>query len=153
MRLVPPGSLATLVLLLAGCASLGSEKEKGLSVEDLSVDDLKPVAMVAEGGVADYKFGGKAEKVEWLGCKVKGTPQATLLLMHRDRAGWEDDRYCEGWIAQSFLSQGFDVIAVNRPGYGQSTGEPDFAGAQSMAAVRAHARQYVLAHLLALRHW
>jgi predicted esterase len=126
-----------LALASLGCASLGAENKPKLSVADLSTDELKPVPFSEETGVAPYTFAGAAQKVEWIDCKVKGTPQATLLLMHRDRAGWETGKYCGGWIAQSFLSQGFDVVAVNRPGYGQSTGEPDFAGAQSLAAVDA----------------
>ncbi len=125
-------------LALTGCASLGGSQKKGtLSVADLSSDELKPVPVAEESGIADYTFAGAPYKAAWIDCKVKGAPQATLLLMHRDRAGWEEGKYCEGWIAQSFLSQGFDVIAVNRPGYGKSTGEADFAGAHSMAAVDA----------------
>lgn len=129
---------AVLVFGLSGCASLGSDRKKDtLNVADLSSDDLKPVTVTQETGVADYTYAGTPQKAEWIDCKVKGTPQATLLLMHRDRAGWETDKYCEGWIAQSFLSQGFDVIAVNRPGYGHSSGEVDFSGAQSLAAIDA----------------
>ena len=54
--------------------------------------------------------------------------------MHRDRAGFDASRFCEGWIAQAFLSQGVDVVAVNRPGYGSSEGTPDFTGTSSLAA-------------------
>lgn len=123
---------------LTGCASLGSDQKSGqLSFADVSAADLKPVAVTQDVGVAEYAFGGAPQKAEWIDCKVKTPALATILVFHKDRAGWEKERFCEGWIAQSFLSQGFDVVAVNRPGYGLSTGSPDFTGEQSLAAVDA----------------
>ena len=59
------------------------------------------------------------------------------MAVHRDRAGYEPGKFCGGWIAQAFLAKGLDVVAVNRPGYGESTGVADFAGEQSMAALAA----------------
>lgn len=119
----------------AGCATLGSDEGDGqLKITDTSEDQFSPIVAETQGGTADYKYVSGPQKVEWIACKVK-SPKGSILVMHQDRAGYEKSKFCAGWIAQTFLSQGMNVIAVNRPGYGASTGEPDFSGAQSMQAL------------------
>jgi dienelactone hydrolase len=125
-------------MLSAGCASLGGNQEKGtdLTITQTSHVEFTPVAADAFVGMANYKFGGATHQVEFINCKISN-PKSTIVTIHSDRAGFDVSKFCEGWIAQSFLSQGFDVIAVNRPGYGNSKGSPDFGGPQSIAAMEA----------------
>lgn len=134
-RLIP----IALTMISLGCASLGEQPgdAEPLTISETSATDFKPVPFDQVAGLADYQWQEAAQKVEWIDCKAK-TPQetrGTILAMHSDRAGFEDKRFCEGWIAQAFLSQGYDVVTVNRPGYGDSTGVVDFSGEQSMAAL------------------
>ncbi len=134
-RFILLAPVLVLVLPFSGCASLGGQGDKNsLTLTDTSVDEFKPVPVDQIVGMAAYDFTGKKESVEWIACRGK-KPAGTLFVMHRDRAGYDRADFCQGWIAQSFVSQGFDVISVNRPGYGASTGTPDFSGAQSMAAL------------------
>jgi hypothetical protein len=124
---------ATVVLI--GCASLAKdERSDQLTIAQSSSNDFKAVAFEQTTGLAAYEFMKQPFKVEWIDCKTS-KPRGTIFAMHRDRAGFEDKKFCDGWIAQTFLSQGFDVITVNRPGYGDSDGVVDFAGAQSMVAL------------------
>ena len=119
LALAPALGLA-LVLPLSGCASLGGQGNKNsLTLTDTSIDEFTPVPVDQIVGAAAYDFGGKKESVEWIACRGK-KPAATFFVMHRDRAGYDREDFCRGWIAQSFVSQGFDVISVNRPGYGAS---------------------------------
>jgi len=130
-------TLMTLCLLvLSGCASLGSgnQKDSGLTIANTSHVDFVPVTAEAFVGMSNYTFGADTHQVEFINCKI-AAPKATIIAVHSDRAGFDVSKFCDGWIAQSFLSQGYDVIAVNRPGYGNSKGNPDFGGPQSIAAL------------------
>lgn len=127
---------AVLTVALSGCATLAEKDEPKLTISDTSEVEFAPVAFQPVEGLADYKVGTMPYKAEWMNCKAT-KPKATILVMHSDRAGFEKGKFCNGWVAQTFLSQSFDVITVNRPGYGASTGTPDFTGAQSLVAVPA----------------
>jgi pimeloyl-ACP methyl ester carboxylesterase len=131
-------TIGLMVLVLSGCATLSPKKDDGadLSITQTSEIEFVTVSAQAVQGLADYKFAGADHKAEYIDCKVANA-KATIILSHTDRAGFDTAKFCPGWIAQSFLSQGFDVIAVNRPGYGKSTGNPDFSGAQSLVAMEA----------------
>src|SRR5690606_17999703 len=90
--------------------------------------------------LASYDYNGVKYQAEWIACGLK-KPVATILVMHGDRAGYDPKDFCDGWIAQTFLAQEVEVIAVNRPGFGASTGKADFAGPQSIAAIAAGSRE------------
>ena len=126
------------VLLACGtalaCASLDKEPSK---TEHISVDaaaDFKAAAYTPSSGVGDYQTAATKGRAEWLSCRLK-TARATMLLMHSDRQGYDPASFCRGWHAQAFLSAGYDVVAINRPGFGNSSGTPDFTGPTSIAAM------------------
>ena len=119
---------------ISGCASLDKEPSK---TEHIAVDaaaDFKPVAYTASSGLSDYHTATASGQAEWLSCRLK-TARATVLLMHSDRQGYDPVSFCRGWHAQTFLSAGYDVVAINRPGFGNSTGTPDCTGPTSVAAM------------------
>ena len=124
------------LLLPVGCASLGGGKEgkTDLTITQTSAVEFIPVTAEVYIGMANYPYSGTTHQVEFINCKIPA-PKATIVVAHSDRAGFDVSKFCEGWIAQSFLSQGFDVISVNRPGYGNSKGNPDFSGPQSIVAM------------------
>ncbi len=128
--------LVGLALALFGCATLTSKDEPNLTISDTSEVEFAPVAFQSVEGLADYQFANMPHKAEWANCKATKA-KATVLVMPSEDAPFEKGKFCNAWMAQTFLSQSFDVIAVNRPGYGASTGSPDFAGEQSLAAVSA----------------
>jgi hypothetical protein len=132
-------ALAVAVGAVSGCASLvTSEQDDRLASSDVATEnDFKPVGFTLATGLAAYSFRGKPYKAQWLVCRGKKSARGAVVAVHRDRAGYEPAKFCSGWIAQAFLTKGLDVIAINRPGYGQSTGVPDFGGEQSMTAMTA----------------
>lgn len=119
-------------LPLTACASL-AEKGRQLDLSDQDEANFKTVTAEVVSGTSDYSFLASSAKVEWIACKAQGT-KATILVVHSDRAGYDKAKLCTHWLAQAFLNSGYDVLAINRPGYGASTGQPDFAGDQSEAA-------------------
>ncbi len=123
----------------SGCASIGSGKknpELDLAA-DAKAEVFVPVKAVSARGEAAYDFAGKTQQAEWLSCRGQGKAVGTVLVMHADRVGFDPKRFCAGWIAQTFLSQNYDVMTVNRPGFGTSTGAVDYSGAASRAALAA----------------
>lgn len=127
-----------LVMLLA-CLSIScaSNVERFSDLEDIARMDPNKLntAADAEHHIVDYGEGKAKAKVEWFGCQLKSSPKGTVLVMNRDQVGFADDNFCRGWIAQSFLSEGWNVLAVNRPGYGESTGAMDLSGPESLKAI------------------
>ncbi len=125
---------SVLLIISVGCASLDTPQENSLTLSDSSTSTFEPIPYTDIRKELSYKWGNRSEKVEWMGCVAKKS-KATVLLMHADRAGFDHKTFCSSWMAQPFLAQGFDVVGVNRPGYGASTGRPDFTGEQSMVAI------------------
>ncbi|MBM4250774.1 MAG: alpha/beta fold hydrolase [Deltaproteobacteria bacterium] len=122
------------VTSLTSCASLPKGANQELEVRDKISDNIAPVPFVAGGSVVPFTYKGQLARGEWISCKTEGA-KATALLMHSDRAGFAKEKLCSGWIAQTFLASGYDVVTVNRPGYGGSDGEPDFIGAESLLSL------------------
>jgi len=131
--------VAVAVVFMAGCATLaGDDDPQPLTISDTSDETVVTAVPYDDvSGVAEYKYQKQSAKAEWVACKPKSGAKAAVIAMHEDRAGFDRSRFCSGWIAQTFLASGVAVVTVNRPGYGGSTGTPDFAGLQSQAAVTA----------------
>lgn len=129
------------LVMLFACLSVScaSNVERFSDLENIAkVDPNKfNVTADAEHFVADYGDEKTKLKVEWFGCQLKASPKGTVLVMNRDQAGFAKDNFCRGWIAQSFLSEGWNVLAINRPGYGASTGTMDLSGPDSLTAIEA----------------
>ena len=123
-----------LALSATGCAT-GGKDDSNMTVGELTANKLapQPVGFTKFAGIADYTFKDLPLKVEWMGCKP-AIEKTTVLVMHRDRAGYDAARFCDGWIAQTFLSSNIAIIAVNRPGFGNSNGRADFSGPKTVAA-------------------
>ncbi len=101
--------------------------------------DLTPIAVLpttAATGIVPYKFEQKSANSQWMKCTIPKS-QGSVLIMHRFDSGFDPQLFCKGWVAQSFIKKGFNVVAVNRPGYAGSNGVEDLAGPQSMAAIKA----------------
>lgn len=134
-----------LAFLSVSCAS---NVERFSDLEDIARTDPGKLntAAGAEHFVIDYGTGKTKSKVEWFGCQLKATSKGTVLVMNRDQVGFANDNFCKGWIAQSFLSEGWNVLAVNRPGYGESTGTMDLAGPESLSAIEAAVADFYKRH-------
>lgn len=126
------------VIFLSGCATLAEKPGSGeLTLLNTSDQKFKNVDSTAHSGIATYRHAANSQKVEWLGCHPTKASKRSILVMHSEMAAFDAKDFCNNWIAQAFLSNGFNVVAINRPGYGRSTGKKDLAGPNSMAALAA----------------
>lgn len=130
------------VFVVGGCASFGDSDEKKmqkeLKITDSSQEEKPKVASQSQDGLVDYTFDKQPNKVEWNACIADGAKNAVLVVPAGELAAG-DASFCSTWLAQTFLSAGYSVLGVNRPGLGRSTGTGDFSGPQSQAAVVAAA--------------
>lgn len=129
---------------LASCTTTPPTGAAGdpIHLTDSHPKDFPSVSAKSLNGLASYKFLDKDHQAQWLSCKSENAT-ATALIMHRDEAGFDEAKFCTGWIAQAFLVAGLDVIAVNRPGFVKSTGTADFSGPQSIAAIAAGTKEAI----------
>jgi fermentation-respiration switch protein FrsA (DUF1100 family) len=124
-----------LILPISGCAYLGGgDKEEDLSLLTDSKTNIPLVEAFLLSGFSGYKLVGKQYRAQWLACSTSSS-QKSIIVMHGETKSFEQKDFCDSWYAQPFLSAGFAVIAVNRPGFGESTGKTDFSGTHSMAAI------------------
>lgn len=130
--------LLTSLLFLVTCASRPtSDDHSQMSVELNDESVISTIEATAESGTAPYSFQSRTGVAQWITCKGKKAPESSVLVMHRFQAGFDTNSFCKGWIAQTFLKRGYQILAVNRPSYGETTGADDLAGPKSIAAVRA----------------
>lgn len=128
--------LLAALMPVVGCAHLATDDSELTIASDDMEAAFEPVSSQQQAGLVDYQTEGATQKAEWIACLGKST-KSTVLAMHASHAGFDPARFCTGWLAQAFLSQGFDVVTVNRPGFGASTGAQDFWGTGATAAVMA----------------
>ena len=127
-----------------GCISLENDKPS-LNLATTSEQTFTPVPTTKKRGLTSYRFNGGTFKSEWLTCarQPTGTSAAKTnqktpnlaIVMHGDQQGFDPSEFCDGWIAQAFLGEGYEVVGLNRPNYGASTGSADFAGEQGLVAM------------------
>ncbi|MFW7377963.1 MAG: alpha/beta hydrolase family protein [Oligoflexus sp.] len=133
-------SLTCSSLFLQSCVSDLKKNPSVIQFEG-SKARIEPVAVQQTNDVLNYDFQNKQHKLEWFTCKPQEqNGQQGLryfMLLNRDDAGLNDQGFCRGWIAQVFLTKGFGVVGVNRPGFGKSTGKSDLGGEHSRQALRA----------------
>lgn len=89
-----------------------------------------------QSGMQAYASDKKSFQAEWISCGIK-SPVGLVYMVNTDAEAWNKDSFCQGWAAQAFLNGQYQVVGINLPGYGQSTGEKDGAGLQSAQAVAA----------------
>jgi hypothetical protein len=131
---------------MIGCAHWGqSSKSEVLSLEAATTDETpKELEFKGRSGLTSYHFKnskGQSQdfSAEWLTCEGKEA-KGTILTTH-DNKGLSDQHFCRDWLAQTFISKGFAVLAVQRPGFGKSNGVDDLAGPQSIAAILAAVKE------------
>ncbi len=134
------GFLSVTLIAWQGCTTpQGAELSAGDGVkitETLSPSTVTVVQAKPTSGAADYSHAGRSAKAVWMTCEAPKS-KGLVLVNHSDTAGFAPDKFCTGWLAQTLLQAGWDVVAVNRPGFGGSTGKNDVAGPASIAAIEA----------------
>lgn len=133
-------SFAFCLLALCGCVSDLTQTEEVMQFEGGKERISEPVAVQQSNQLLTYQYENKAHKLEWFLCQPKTESKQNLryfMLINRDEAGFNEQGFCRGWIAQVFLTNGLGVVGVNRPGFGKSTGKSDLGGEHSRQAIHA----------------
>jgi len=129
----------SLLLFFTGCVTreMPQRMDGALKITDTShKTSFASITFKKLSGIADYQFAGAGAKAQWIACQ-SAAATGTVVVMHRDEAGFDETKFCESWTAQAFLRSKFNVITVNRPGYVGSSGPEDFSGPKSIAAIDA----------------
>lgn len=135
--------LTKLLIMVASSSFLACAGDIKTPVEVVSFEGgqakITPVEVQQASKSSSYRHQNQQHQLEWISCQPaeKSSPSKTFLLLNRDEAGFHAQRFCHGWIAQVFLTHGYGVIGVNRPGFGKSTGHDDLGGEQAIAAMAA----------------
>lgn len=103
---------------LVSCVSNQEQFSNALQVE--STDGIgKLVEAQAQQGLSAKQK--DAYSLEWFSCTRKVKAPFILMLNPKD-APFKTDA-CKSGLVQAFLQQDYNVLAVNRPGFGQSEGK------------------------------
>jgi hypothetical protein len=133
--------LAVLSSAFIGSSCATAPKSDDKSEVQVSAKDITPIVIVpftSATQLTGYQHQNRSYHVQWVSCSPKDAPSPKYVaLSHRFDAGFDESALCGGWIAQTFIAQGYGVIGVNRPSYGKSTGADDLSGQQSIAAIHA----------------
>jgi hypothetical protein len=138
MILQRPSLLLTCALFSA-CATRPELTENASTVIDpVAAEQIKLPNLPSKpaSGLADYKHQGKSYKAEWMRCTNEGDLPLVAVL-HDESDSFDSKTFCQSWQAQVLLSNGFNVIGLNRPSFGNSTGQSDLSGPQSLTAMTA----------------
>jgi hypothetical protein len=126
----------TCLLALAGCATVPkSEDNLSTKIDPADSKDFKLELKAAQSqsGTLDYKFKQQGFKAHWISCETG--PRQPFVLLFTAQEAKEPKPFCNSWMAQAVLNSGFNVVTVNQPGHGLSTGSDDFGGPQSVTSV------------------
>ena len=131
--------LLTIVTVLSACATRPTLNDNSSTVFDPTTAEqfkLPNTSSKMAIGLADYKYKEKSYKAEWIRCTNQGDAPV-VAVNHDEAAGFDQKEFCQSWQAQVLLAHNLNVIALNRPSFGGSTGSRDLAGPQSLAATTA----------------
>ena len=84
-------------------------------------------------GIAEYDFKNSRHKAQWNRCTGK-SDAPIVVFFHGEKENPASDHFCDNYSAQILLKNGYNVVAVNRPSFHESTGTNDLGGLQSVAA-------------------
>lgn len=124
--------LVTTAFVFTGCASNVEEFSEVVKA-DHPPTEIKSVLAVQSTGVITYQYEGKPQSAEWIICTNESANTTALLLA--GATAFSAEGFCQSWIPQLFLGKKIAVLAVNRPGFGKSSGTKELSGPASAVAM------------------
>lgn len=122
-------------VILTACATtqkFDNDSSTKIDPSDTKNFKLTVTPSKSGSGVTDYKFQNSSFKAQWISCVAND--KAPFVAVFGSAESIDAGKFCSDWMAQALIQNGFNVITVNRPGKGQSTGADDFGGPQSVTA-------------------
>ncbi|MFY7930461.1 MAG: hypothetical protein ACOVS5_16425, partial [Oligoflexus sp.] len=126
-----------LAMNLAFCAILSSclTNERTFS-DHVTVDPVEAESkQLSEHALGHglYKV-AEGSAVEWFSC-FKGGDKPTFVVLSPPEQSFSKTNVCQGPAAAELLEHGFNVLALNRPGQGASTGRDIFGDDATLKSV------------------
>lgn len=94
-----------------------------------SSDRLVDLAKISAAPVAKRFEFASTSSLEAFACSSSpNNERKQVILLNPPSLVWGVENACSHWLSQRWLHAGFDVLAVNRAGYGDSSGVSDLGG-------------------------
>ena len=135
-------------IFFMGCASNMDQFSNKVAIENANENQVVSTLAEEDIVVTSYEKGQKKADLETAACVPKKAGTSATVIIFSDDGFNTKGKLCDSWFMQIFLGGGFNVLAVNLPGQGGSTGESDFYGPRDLAAVTG-----VIDELSADRKW
>lgn len=138
-------SLLFILLISFGCASNLKDfsNTHSISIDELDYSENAPLAKIdydANYGLEKLLYKEKEQhRAEWLACigKKDGVSfDKTVVVIGGSYTLEDKGELCGGWLAQQFLNIDFNILLINEPGLGASTGGRDFGGGLTLFAMK-----------------
>lgn len=126
------GTMAVFIFIQACAASIGSPELDLSNVENRSWEIVQSTPFTS---LSTFTSGSAQGRVEWYSCEKRAASEFVLMI-NPDSETFESN-FCNDWHAQAFMSAGYSVIGVNRPGFGKSQPNQDFSGPITVSAITA----------------
>ena len=127
--------LTWISLVSVCCVSNEHSFSDKVSVDPITVSEegkLAEAKFVVETGVDSFD---KTQKIEWFTCALASKKPFIVLLNPSDEPLTKASA-CQNSVAAEALSQGFNVLLLNRPGQAQSSGAELFGDAAAIQSSR-----------------
>ncbi len=117
--------------LQSACVSNENSFSDQVSIEALSapLESGEPRYVLEEGILATP--GSSSQKVQWFTC-TQGANAPGIMLLNAPAEAFQKNQVCQSPVASEFLNQGFNIVALNRPGQGESSGKETLGGEQAL---------------------
>lgn len=129
--------LYIILALVSGCATPPRFNDRAIiEIGDKDKIVIPKTDFDLRSGQNNYSYDKQSLMAEWHLCSPKNSSNSsTVLFMHETHNGFESSSVCSHWMSSLLLSKGFKVLAINRPGFGKSTGDDDLAGRRTQKAI------------------
>lgn len=118
----------------SGCVSNEQAFSDRIAVEAVTdaPDSGEPRYVQEEGLFA----APKDRKVQWFSC-TQGAGVDAVVLLNPPETSFQKGQVCQHPVVSEFLAQGFNVVAINRPGHGESSGTDFWGDDEAVASATA----------------
>ncbi|MES2744745.1 MAG: hypothetical protein V4655_04920 [Bdellovibrionota bacterium] len=124
-------AVSSLLLLGQACTSNQDQFSNSVEIESMEGVGKTVEAQAQQGSSAKVENG---YSLEWFSC-TRNVKAPFIVMLNRKDAVFSGDT-CKTGLAQAFLQQDFNVLAVNRPGAGKSEGKEIIGDDQSLASLK-----------------
>ncbi len=124
-----------ITLSAVSCVSNEHSFSDKVSIDPITVSEEArrgETAFKQDGGVETFE---KTLRIEWFSCTI-GSQRPQLVLLNPNMEALSRESACQNPIAAEARVQGYNVLIINRPGQGQSSGPNRLGDEEAVLAAR-----------------